>query len=94
MDFQLLALLIQSHYACFKENSLSYVRILFTPSGIKRIVENTGWTIVNEQSIHSPQLQDAEWEIAMTVAEYKEEINDLVGLPGKLNSLIQSEVFC
>ena len=87
-----LAVLIQSQYECFKESSLSNVRTLFTPMDIKRVVENVGWTIVNEQSIHSPQLQDAEWEIAMTVADYKEEINKLVDLPEKLKSLIQSEV--
>ena len=88
----LLAVLIQSQYECFKESSLSNVRTLFTPMDIKRVVENAGWTIVNEQSIHSPKLQDAEWEIAMTVADYKEEINKLVELPEKLKSLIQSEV--
>ena len=87
-----LAVLIQSQYECFKESSLSNVRTLFTPMDIKRVVENAGWTIINEQSIHSPKLQDAEWEIAMTVADYKEEINNLVDLPGKLKSLIQSEV--
>jgi len=87
-----LAVLIQSQYECFKESSLSNVRTLFTPMDIKRVVENAGWTIVSEQSVHSPKLQDAEWEIAMTVADYKEEINDLVDLPGKLKSLIQSEV--
>lgn len=87
-----LAVLIQSQYECFKESSLSNIRTLFTPMDIKRVVENAGWTIVNEQSVHSPKLQDAEWEIAMTVADYKEEINNLVDLPGKLKSLIQSEV--
>ena len=87
-----LAVLIQSQYECFKESSLSNVRTLFTPMDIKRVVENAGWTIVNEQSVHSLKLQDAEWEIAMTVADYKEEINNLVDLPGKLKSLIQSEV--
>jgi len=87
-----LAVLIQSQYECFKESSLSNVRTLFTPMDIKHVVANAGWTIVNEQSIYSPELQDAEWEIAMTVADYKEEINNLVDLPGKLKSLIQSEV--
>lgn len=87
-----LAVLIQSQYECFKESSLSNVRTLFTPADVKRAVENVGWTITNEQSIHSPQLQDAEWEIAMTVSDYKGEINKLVDLPGKLTSLIQSEV--
>lgn len=87
-----LAVLIQSQYECFKESSLSNVRTLFTPTDVRRIAERSGWTITTEQSIHSPQLQDAEWEIAMTVADYKEEIANLVDLPAKLKSLIKSEV--
>jgi len=87
-----LAVLIQSQYECFKESSLSNVRTLFTPEDLKRVVEHAGWTITNEQSIHSPELQDAEWEIAMTVNDFKEEINTLGDLPDKLKSLIQSEV--
>ncbi|WP_318616605.1 class I SAM-dependent methyltransferase [Sporosarcina sp. YIM B06819] len=87
-----LAVLIQSQYECFKESSLSNIRTLFTPGDVKRIAESAGWTIIHEQSIHSPQLQDAEWEIAMTLDDYKEEIHKLVDVPDKLKYLIQSEV--
>ena len=48
--------------------------------------------LLTEQSIHSPQLQDARWEIAMTLDDYKEEISKLDDVPDKLKSLIQSEV--
>ncbi len=87
-----LAVLIQSQYECFKESSLSNIRTLFTPADVKRLAERAGWTITNEQSLHSPQLQDAQWEIAMTLDDYKEEISQLVDVPDKLKSLIQSEV--
>ncbi len=87
-----LAVLIQSQYECFKESSLSNIRTLFTPDDVKRIAGSAGWTVTNEQSIHSPQLQDARWEIAMTLDNYKEEISKLSNVPGKLKSLIQSEV--
>ncbi|MFJ7935379.1 class I SAM-dependent methyltransferase [Sporosarcina sp. NPDC096371] len=87
-----LAVLIQSQYECFKESSLSNIRTLFTPADVKRIAERAGWTITNERSIHSSQLQDAEWEIAMTLDDYNEEISKLVDVPDKLKSLIQSEV--
>ena len=87
-----LAVLIQSQYECFKESSLSNIRTLFTPNDVKRIAESAGWTITTEQSIHSPQLQDAQWEIAMTLDNYKEEISELSNVPDKLKSLIQSEV--
>jgi len=87
-----LAVLIQSQYECFKESSLSNIRTLFTPDDVKRIADIAGWAITHEQSIHSPQLQDARWEIAMTLDDYKEEISKLVDVPDKLKLLIQSEV--
>lgn len=87
-----LAVLIQSQYECFKESSLSNIRTLFTPDDVKRIAQSAGWTVTNEQSIHSPQLQDAKWEITMTLDDYKEEISKLDDVPEKLKLLIQSEV--
>lgn len=88
----LLAVLIQSQYECFKESSLSNVRTLFTPTDVRRIVEKTSWTITIEQSINSPNLQDAKWEIDMTLDGYKEEISRLNNLPEKLKTLMQTEV--
>ena len=87
-----LAVLIQAQYECFKESSLSNVRTLFAPMDVGRIAASAGWTITNEQSVESPQLQDGEWEIDMVLTAYKEEIQTLVDLPDKLKSLIQSEV--
>lgn len=87
-----LAVLIQSQYESFKESSLSNVRTLFTPMDVRRIAESAGWTITDEQSIDSPQLQDGEWEIDMVLTEYRREIQSLVHLPDKLLALIQSEV--
>jgi len=87
-----LAVLIQAQYECFKESSLSNVRTLFTPMDVARIAASAGWTITNEQSIETPQLQDGEWEIDMVLTAYKEEIQKLVHLPDELISLIQSEV--
>ena len=87
-----LAALIQSQYECFKESSLSNVRTLFTPMDVRRIAESAGWTITDEQSIDSPELQDGEWEIDMVLTEYEKEIQSLVDLPDKLLELIQSEI--
>ena len=88
----LLAALIQSQYECFKESSFSNVRTLFTPMDVRRIAEKACRTITNEQSINSPNLQDAKWEIEMTLGGYKREIDKLDNLPIKLKALIQSEV--
>lgn len=87
----LLAVLIQSHYECFKESSLANVRTLFTPTDSLQIAGETGWTIAREQIIESPNLQDGQWEVEMTL-EYEEEIERLSQIPDKLKSLLHSEV--
>lgn len=88
----LLAVLIQSHYECFKESSVANVRTLFTPTDTLRIAKEAGWTIAREQIIQSRNLQDGQWEVDMTLNEYEGEINRLGGVPDKLKSLLHSEV--
>lgn len=88
----LLAVLIQSHYECFKESSVANVRTLFAPGDILRIAKEAGWTIAREQIIQSPNLQDGQWEVEMTLNEYEGEINHLERVPDKLKSLLHSEL--
>jgi SAM-dependent methyltransferase len=87
----LLAVLIQSHYECFKESSQSNVRTLFTPADSLRIAKEAGWKIVQEQTIQSPDLQDGQWEVEMTLVEYADEFNHLDG-QSKLIALLHSEL--
>lgn len=87
----LLAVLIQSQYECFKESSQSNVRTLFTPADVLRIAKVAGWSIAEEQVIQSPKLQDGQWEVEMTLAEYAEEVNH-VKAPDKLKTLLHSEM--
>jgi SAM-dependent methyltransferase len=82
-----LAVLIQSHYECFKENSSANVRTLFTPADVRRIAEKANWSISQETSIYSPDLQDGEWEVAMALTEYQQ-----ISLSEKLTQLINSEI--
>lgn len=86
----LLSVLIQSHYECFYEGSDANIRTLFTPEDIKIIAQNSSWNLVDETSIYSQELQDPGWEISMTLSDYREKIPNL---PGKLRSLIESEVY-
>ena len=86
-----LAVLIQAQYEAFKKNSMANVRTLFTPEDIRKLAECAGWNIIKEQSIHSPDLQDADWEVHMTLADYKEELA-AVEMPEKLCYLIESEI--
>lgn len=88
----LLAVLIQSQYECFKENSISNVRTLFTPKDIEEIVLASGWNITNEQIIHSPSLHDGKWEIDMVLHNYSKELENLRTTSTKLADLIKSEV--
>ncbi|WOV87493.1 class I SAM-dependent methyltransferase [Sporosarcina oncorhynchi] len=88
----LLAVLIQSHYECFKESSLANVRTLFTPADILQITRKSGWTVTVDRVIHSPELQDGRWEVEMTLAEYEGEIDRLKQISDKVKSLLHSEV--
>lgn len=86
-----LAVLIQAQYEAFKKNSMANVRTLFTPEDIRKLAKNAGWQVIKEQSIHSPDLQDADWEVQMTLADYQEELAT-IEMPEKLRYLIESEV--
>ena len=87
-----LAILLQAQYECFKENSLSNVRTLFTPKDVQNIAKDTDWAIHKEESISSSELQDAKWEINQTLTDYDFELGEIKSLPEKLQTLIKSEV--
>ncbi|QBP40140.1 methyltransferase domain-containing protein [Paenisporosarcina antarctica] len=88
----LLSILIQAQYESFKDDSVSNIRTLFTPKDIKSIVESSGWTIINDETIDCPELQDGNWEINKVVIDIEDELNKTSDIPIKLKELIQSEV--
>ena len=59
----------------------------------KRYPQDTGWTIVKDESIASTKLQDAKWEIDQTLTDYDFELGEIKNLPEKLKTLIKSEVY-
>jgi len=87
----LLATLIQAQYECYKKNSSSNMRTLVTPNDVKSIAKDAGWTLTDEQSISSIELQDAKWEVDMTLNGGKE-VDKLNDMPIKFKSLINSEL--
>lgn len=87
-----LSVLIQAQYECFKNSSLSNVRTLITPMDVQKIAETVGWKMVKETSIHSPKLQDGEWEIQHVLTNYSEELNAASDMPSKFQSLILSQI--
>jgi SAM-dependent methyltransferase len=87
-----LSVLIQAQYECFKQNSNSNVRTLFTPMDLLEISQEAGWNIVDETSIYSSNLQDGEWEVKQTLTDYQNELNSIDHMPIKLHTLIKSEI--
>jgi SAM-dependent methyltransferase len=86
------AVLIQAQCECFKESSLSNVRTLFAPQDLKSIAQEAGWSIARETSVYSEALQDGDWEVAMTLEMYPEEITAISGMPDKLKDLMLSQI--
>lgn len=87
-----IAVHIQAQYECFKENSFSNVRTLFTPNEIVHIARKAGWTLIDEDSIPSGGLQDGKWEVDITLSNYQIELENIHHMPEKLKTLIKSEV--
>lgn len=88
----LLSILIQAQYESFKQNSDSNIRTLFNPNDIKAITGAAGWTIIDETTITSPDLQDGKWEVYKTIEDIDEELSKIQDMPAKLKNLIQSEM--
>lgn len=88
----LLSVLIQAQYESFKNNSDSNIRTLFTPNDIRTIVEESGWNIMKDVTIDSPDLQDAKWEINKVIFDIVNELDKTSNMPEKLKQLILSEL--
>ncbi|MBM6617852.1 class I SAM-dependent methyltransferase [Bacillus suaedaesalsae] len=88
----LLSILIQAQYETFKQSSESNVRTLFIPNDLKSIAEEVGWSVLKEETIHSPKLQDAQWEIDKVLSDIDVELKEVENIPKKLVGLIQSQV--
>ena len=88
----LLSILIQAQYESFKLHSDSNIRTLFTPNDMKAITEVAGWTIIDEKTISSPELQDGKWEVYKTIEDIDIELSKINDMPAKFKGLIQSEM--
>lgn len=86
------AVLIQAQCECFKTSSESNVRTLFAPHDLRAIALEAGWHVTGETSIYSEDLHDGEWEVAMTLEVYPEEIGRQDHMPTKLKELIMSQI--
>lgn len=83
---------IQAICESFKHSSQSNIRTMFYPSKIKETILSSGFNILKEGSIYSPKMQDAIWEVNMTVQLYPKEINSLSNIPENLRKLLLSQI--
>jgi len=88
----LLSILIQAQYESFKQNSESNIRTLFTPNDLKAITGSAGWSVIDEITISSPDLQDGKWEVNKTIEDIDIELSKINDMPAKFKGLIQSEM--
>ncbi|PMU48476.1 SAM-dependent methyltransferase, partial [Pseudomonas sp. GP01-A3] len=51
-----------------------------------------GWTIIDEKTITSPDLQDGKWEVYKTIEDIDIELSKINDMPAKLKELILSEM--
>lgn len=87
-----MAVLIQSQVECYKMNSFSNVRTLFTPEDIRELASEAGWTVSRQTAVHSPEMHDARWETDLTLAEAPAELDSPLPMPDKAKQLVRSQL--
>lgn len=75
-------------YTAFVEDD-GNIQNLFHQSHIKKIMQNTGFTITHEQTIDASFLQDGQWEV--DYSNYL--LNEFPQVPAKIQSLIDSYAY-
>lgn len=87
-----LAALLQAQYESFRQTTEANIRTLITPEDSLILAEKAGWRITKEATIPSKQLQDGEWEVAMTLSDAPDIITSLQSVPDKFKTLLTSEL--
>lgn len=86
------AAMIQAQYAAFDPQSTANIRTLFYPADILSLAVEAGWRGLRTGSIHSPALQDGQWEIDMTVQDFPVLIRRMDSMPPKLKDLLLAQI--
>lgn len=82
----LLAVVIQGEVEAFKPTSLANIRTPFSRTRFKTLLGETGWTLVEEQTVETDGLQDADWEIQACLRSSVEEA------PPELAAWVEAQV--
>lgn len=83
---------VQSICESFVENSDSNIRTMFYPNDIKTAVVSAGYRITNTANIYSENVNDARWEVDMTLSAYPRKISRNQHIPDRLKELLLSQI--
>lgn len=90
--YHLLSAQVQSVYESFVEDSDSNIRTMFYPDDIKTAVVSAGYRITNTVSLYSEDVNDARWEVDMTLSAYPRKISRNEDMPERLKELLLSQI--
>lgn len=86
-----LAVLIQGQVEAFKASSQANIRNPIPKQPLKRLLEESGWTITQEATPDTSDLQDADWEIQMCLRESAQELETLA-IPERAKQMILTQL--
>ncbi len=87
-----MAVLLWAQSESYKEESDANLRTLITPMEAKRAAMDIGWEIEREDSIVTPEMHDARWEVDGALEYIRPELADLKNLPSKVKNLMESQI--
>ncbi len=87
----LLAVLIQGQVEAFRAHSDSNIRTLLTLDQLERLIRKAGWSELAVASIDSSGLQDAQWEIDLSLDTSIRVATEL-GLPARFIDLLNTQI--
>ncbi len=87
----MLAVLTQSSYEAFKQETQSNIRTFITPIDMQEIIQEHNWKMGAETSIFSEKMQDSRWEIGYVKDFITKELEADLGLPEKFKAFLLSQ---
>lgn len=85
------AVIAQAAVEVFKTESQANVRTAISRSSVKDLLQEAGWTVIQEQMISTEGLQDADWEISICLANSMREAREL-NLPPQTIKQVKTQI--
>ena len=68
------------------------IRTLLYPADIQRVAAAAGWQVARTGHVHSPDLQDGQWEVWAALDYFPVEIHKSTAMPPKLKELLLAQL--